>query len=68
MTICLNAYVTLLVEASYGKVSPCHVGGYWLIASGDIQYLICHVASSNHMIKGSCNFMSGNCSLHVAEI
>ena len=37
-------------EASYGKVPPVRVGGYWSRASGDIKYLICHVSSPNHMI------------------
>ena len=28
-------------EVSYGcNVPPCHVGGYWLCASGDIKYLM----------------------------
>ena len=56
MTICLKAYVTLRVEALYGKVPTFHVGGYWSRASGDMKYLISHVTSPNHMIEGSCNF------------
>ena len=50
VTVCLKAYVTLWVEASYGKVPPFRVGGYWSRASGDMKYLICHVSSPNHMI------------------
>ena len=45
-----------------------YVGGYWLHASVDMKYLIYHVTSPNHMIKGSCNIMSGNTSLYVIEI
>ena len=33
-----------------------------------MKYLICHVTLANHMIEGSCNFMSGNSSLYVIEI
>ena len=39
MTICLNAYVTLWVEASYSKVPPFYVGGYCSRASEDMKYL-----------------------------
>ena len=67
MTICLKAYVTLWVEASYGKVLPFHVGGFWLCESGDLKYLI-YVTSPNYMIEGSCNFMRGNMSLYVSMI
>ena len=27
---------------------------------GDIVFLVCHVTSRKHMIKGLCEFMSGN--------
>ena len=68
VTVCLKAYITFWVEASYVKVPPFHVGDYWLHASGGVKYLICHVTSPNLMIEESCNFMSGNLSLHVVEI
>ena len=67
MTICVKAYVTLWMEASYGKVPPFHVGDYLLHASGDMKYLIGHMTSPNHMIKGSSN-MIGNSLLYFVEI
>ena len=36
------------------------LGCHWPNASRDIIYLICHVTSENHVIKGSNNVMSGN--------
>lgn len=32
--------------------------GHMLSGSGDIMVLHCHVISKDHVIKGSCNFMS----------
>ena len=37
---------------------PCMFCSYWFSASGDIKYLMCHVTSQNHVIKGSSNLMS----------
>ena len=37
-------------------------GGDWSSASGDIKYLICHLASQNHVIEGPSSFMSGSSS------
>ena len=43
-------------------------GGYWNSASGSAKYSICHMASQNHMIEGSRNFMSGNSSLCITTL
>ena len=43
-------------------------GGYWNSASESTKYSICHVATQNHMIEGSCNFMSGNSSLYITTL
>ena len=57
---CLKGYVTLWMEVSHAKSSSCYIGGYWLCASGDVKYLICHVTSQSHETEGSCNFMGEN--------
>ena len=33
-------------------------GDYWFSANGDITLLICHVTWRDHVVKGSCDFMS----------
>ena len=38
-------------------------GGF--IATGNIEYWICHVTSQNHVIEGSSNFMSDSFSWYV---
>ena len=43
-------------------------GGYWNSASESTKYSICHVATQNHMIEGSRNFMSGNSSLYITTL
>ena len=35
-------------------------GGYWSSVNGDIKYLLCYVTSQNHLIEGSCDFLSGS--------
>ena len=35
--------------------------------SGDM-FLICQVTSQNHVIEGSCNFLSGNSSWYVTTL
>ena len=45
---------------SHSKSPHCHIGGHWLCGSGDMKYLIFHVTSQNHVIEGSCSFMSRN--------
>ena len=52
-------YVAFWVEAFHGKSSSNQVGGYQSCTSGDINYLTCHLASANHVIKGSCNNPGG---------
>ena len=61
MTTCLNGYTNFLVEATL-------LGGHWSSASADIKYLIFHVTPQNHVIKGSCNFMSWSSSLHATTL
>ena len=33
--------------------------GFWSSSIGDMYFLICHMTAQNHVIEGSCNFMSG---------
>ena len=40
-------------------------GGHCFIATGNIEYWICHVTSQNHVIEGSSNFMSDSFSWYV---
>ena len=56
------------MQAFHGESPPCHVGGNWAGASGDIKYLICHMTSQNHVIEGSINFISGNYSWCVITL
>ena len=32
------------------------------------MYLICQLAPQDHMIEGSCNFMTGNCSFYATTL
>ena len=43
-------------------------GGDWGNVSGDIKYLIYHVASQNNVIKGSSNFLSRSSSWYVTTL
>ena len=43
-------------------------GGYWCSASEDMKYLIYHVTSQNHVIKGSSNFLSGSCLWYLINL
>ena len=43
-------------------------GGHWSSASGEIAFLICHMSSQDHMIKGSCDFMGENSSLYAIPL
>ena len=43
-------------------------GSHWSSTSEDIKYLICYVTSQNHLIEGSCNFMSVSSSCHVTTL
>ena len=43
-------------------------GGHWSSASGDIEYLKCHVILQNDVIEGSSNFMSGSSSWYVTTL
>ena len=60
----LRGYVNLCVEACHGEPPSCH----WSSASGDINYLTCHVALQNHVIEGSSNFMSGSSSWYMTTL
>ena len=42
--------------------------GYGSSVNGDIMYLICHVASQNHVIEESCNFINYSSSLYVTAL
>ena len=42
--------------------------GKWYSASGAIIYLICHLASKEHMIEGSYGFMGGSSSFYVTNL
>ena len=37
---------------------PAEFGGHRHFVSGDIMILVCHVILQDHVIKGSCDFMS----------
>ena len=50
--------MNLWAEAPTVSYDNAMFGGYWSSASGDIRYLICHVTSQNHVIKGLSNFVS----------
>ena len=43
-------------------------GGFWPTAIGDVEYLICHLTSRNHVIQGSSNFMSESFSWYVTTL
>ena len=51
-----------MVETPHGKSILCHIGGKWSSTSED---MICHLASQDHMIEGSYDFMVKNFSLYV---
>ena len=57
VTTCSKSYVTLLVQASHGKLTPCYL--WWRLAYRKWWYnfLICHVTSYHHIIVELCNFM-----------
>ena len=61
-------YVNLWVETPHRKSPPCHVGSCWSSACRDFKCLICYVISQNHVIEGSCNFMSENFSWYVTTL
>ena len=39
-------------------------GGHWFSTSSEKKYLISHVTLLNHVIEGSCDFISGSSSLY----
>ena len=57
-----------VVEASHGKSPPYLVQSHRPSAGRDIMYLICHMILQDHMIKGSCDFMSGIASQKVTRL
>ena len=56
------------MEASHEELLPFHVCGHWYSANGDIKYLTCDVTSQNHVIEGSCKFLSGSSSWYVTSL
>ena len=54
----IKGYVTILVEPLMVSHHLAMFGSLWFSANGDITNLICHMASQNHVVEGSCNFMS----------
>ena len=65
MTSSLRGHVNLRVEAPHISNHLAMFGGHQSSANEYIKYLICHVTSQNHVIEGSCNFMSGSSLLYV---
>ena len=50
------------MEIPPSESEPCQVGGHWYNVHGDTKYLICHLASQNHVTDVSSNFKNSSSS------
>ena len=60
----MNTFLEFLTESHHFAIFC----GHWFSASGDIKYLTFYVTLLNHLIEGSCNFLSGSSSWHVPTL
>ena len=67
-------HVTKLSEGHYGWVffiindHSAKFGGHWTCRGGDILFLICHVTSCDHEVRGSCDVMGKFPSLYGSTL